>query len=212
MFMSIAEATGDIVPIGRWVLEHVCRQIGQWRHSVVNADRLSVSVNVSPRELWQVDFVPFVSNLLRTYGVRAGALRLEVPESAVSRNREETASVMRNLAGLGIGITIDDYGAGNTTPSAINELPVDQLKIDRSCVQSLGPDGSGNDFAAALMETARNLRIPVIGEGVESSVQQTVLRELGCTYGQGFYFFAPLEPDEVPGVVAISPQGRSGSN
>lgn len=211
LFMSIAESTGDIVSIGRWVLEQVCRQIGLWRRSLVNADRLAVSVNVSPRELWQVDFVPFVAGLLRTYGIRPSALRLEIPEGAVSRNRDETASVMRNLAELGIGITIDDYGAGNTTPAAINELPVDMLKIDRTCVQLLGEDGSGSSLAAAFIETARNLRIPVIGEGIETTAQRDTLLELGCAYGQGYHFAAPLDPDEVPGVVATSPQGRAAS-
>jgi len=212
VFMSIAESTGDIVSIGRWVLEQVCKQMGLWRHSLVNADRLSVSVNVSPRELWQMDFVPFVAGLLRTYGIRPAALRLEIPEGAVSRNREETAAVMRNIAELGVGITIDDYGAGNTTPATINELPVDMLKIDRTCVQSLGADGSGSDLAAAYIETAKNLRIPVIGEGIETSAQRDTLYDLGCVYGQGYHFSAPLDPDEVPGVVATSPQGITGNN
>lgn len=171
-----------------------------------------MSVNVSPRELWQVDFVPFVAGLLRTYGIRPSALRLEIPEGAVSRNREETAAVMRNLAELGIGLTIDDYGASNTTPSAINELPVDLLKIDRTCIQSLGTEGATSDLVAAYMETARNLRIPVVGEGIETSAQRDVLQSMGCAYGQGFHFYAPLDPDEVPGVVATSPRGRVGNN
>jgi diguanylate cyclase (GGDEF)-like protein/PAS domain S-box-containing protein len=205
-FMNIAEATGDIVSIGRWVLEQVCRQMSLWRHSLITSDRLSVAVNVSARELWQMDFVQFVSGLLKTYGVLPGLLRLEIPEGAVTRNREETATVMRNLAGLGIGISIDDYGTGNTRLAAINELPVDTLKIDRSCLIGLGPEGSAHELVAALVETAQTLRISVVGEGVETSVQEQVLLSLGCTLGQGYYYFAPLDPDEVTGVVATSPQ------
>ena len=205
-FMSIAEATGDIVSIGRWVLEQVCRQMALWRHALVNSDQLSVSVNVSPRELWQVDFVPFVSGLLKTHGIRPSQLRLEIPEGAVSRNREETAAVMRNLAGLGIGISIDDYGTGNTMLSAINELSVDTLKIDRSCLVGLAPEGPAHDLVAALVDTARTLHISVVGEGIETSTQEQVLLALGCTLGQGYYYYAPLEPDEVAGVVAVAPQ------
>jgi diguanylate cyclase (GGDEF)-like protein/PAS domain S-box-containing protein len=205
-FMSIAESTGDIVSIGRWVLEQVCRQMGLWRNSLINSDRLSVAVNVSARELWQVDFVPFVSGLLKRYGIRPGLLRLEIPEGAVTRNREETATVMRNLAGLGVGISVDDYGTGNTRLAAINELPVDTLKIDRSCLVGLAPEGPAHDLVEALVETARTLRIAAVGEGVETSVQEQVLKSLGCTLGQGYYYFAPLDPDEVTGVVATSPQ------
>ena len=205
-FMNIAEATGDIVPIGRWVLEQSCRQLTAWRQSLVNGAQLVVSVNVSARELAQVDFVPFMARLVNTYRLLPGSLRVEINEVAVARNREEVAGVMRNLAGLGIGINIDDYGIAGVEPAVLQGLPIDALKIDRTCLMNLSHDGPEHDAVVEMVDQARKMRVAVIAEGVENSLQENVLMATGCDHAQGYLYYAPIEADEVAGVVATSPQ------
>ncbi len=205
-FMNIAEATGDIVPIGRWVLEEACRQLSLWRQSLVNSANLVVSVNVSPRELWQMDFVSFMSELVKRYRVLPGSLRLEISETAIARNRDEAAQVMRNIAGLGIGINVDDYGITELDAELLRSLPVDAVKLDRSRLVNLAHEGPEHENLVRVVELARQMRVAVIAEGVENSLQEQVLAASGCAYGQGYLYYAPIEADEVAGVVATSPQ------
>lgn len=205
-FMGIAEATGDIVPIGRWVLEEACRQLTVWRQSLVNSGNLVVSVNVSPRELWQLDFVPFMAALVKQYRLLPGSLRLEISEAAISRNRDEAAAVMRNIAGLGIGINVDDYGVDEIEPGLLRSLPIDAVKLDRSRLVNLAHEGTEYENLVRVVELARQMRVAVIAEGVESSLQESVLSGAGCAYAQGYLYYPPIEADEVAGVVATSPQ------
>ncbi|MFM8530810.1 MAG: putative bifunctional diguanylate cyclase/phosphodiesterase, partial [Ilumatobacteraceae bacterium] len=204
-FVSIAEATGDIVSIGRWVLQQVARQLSLWQQTLVNSSHLTVSVNVSPRELGQVDFVPYVAGLLREYRITPSSLRFEIPERAIAKNPGETAIVLRNLAALGVGITIDDFGSGRIPAETITDLPADAVKIDRGSVAGLVPGSETLDEVTATIGLARSLGLRLIAEGIETSAQQRLLASLGCTFGQGFLYFAPLEPDEVAGVLATAP-------
>jgi len=204
-FVGIAEATGDIVSIGRWVLQQVCRQLSLWQQTLVNSKHLTVSVNVSPRELGQVDFVPYVAGLLREYRITPSNLRFEIPERAIAKNPEETVIVLRNLAALGVGITIEDFGSGRMPTDSLGGLPVDAVKIDRGSVAGIAPGAPMVDELTATIEIARSRGLRVIAEGIETSAQEQVLASLGCTLGQGFLYYAPLEPDEVAGVLATGP-------
>ena len=138
-------------------------------------------------------------------GLRPSLLRLEIPEASLSRNRDETLAVLRNLAGLGVGLTLDDFGTGSTNLVSLAGLPVDQLKIDRSCSVGLEAEGAAYDTMSELFDASKRLHLPACAAGIETSTQEMVLKQLGCVYGQGYLYFAPLDPDEVAGVVATQP-------
>jgi diguanylate cyclase (GGDEF)-like protein/PAS domain S-box-containing protein len=200
-FVAIAEGTGDIVPLGRWVLEQAAAQATMWRQRP-GSEQLFVSVNVSPRELWQHDFPDYVAALLSRHGLAAGALRLEVPEASLMRHRDETVATLRRLRVMGVGVSIDDFGTAPGDPNYVADLPVDAIKLDRSVVAPLGATSADTSLAAALVGVGRGSNLAVVAEGVETLEQQAALVALGCPFGQGYRFYEPLTSAEIDGVLA----------
>jgi diguanylate cyclase len=205
-FIPLAEATGLIVPIGRWVIDEACRQLAAWKRAGWGAGaELVMSVNVSPRQLADEGLEVAVADALATSGIRPGSLCLEMTESTVAADPQRTAAVLQTLKALGVTLGIDDFGTGYSSLSALGEYPIDTLKIDRSFVAGMADRGKGRELLGAVVALARAMRVRCLAEGVETAEQVEELRELGCDACQGFYFAPPTPPEGLRGLL-----GRAG--
>jgi diguanylate cyclase (GGDEF)-like protein/PAS domain S-box-containing protein len=191
-FVGVAEETGQIVEIGRWVLAEACRQTARWRNEL--AYDLGVSVNVSTRQIRRPGLIEDLRAALRTSGLAPHALTLEITESALARRREEMTAILEEATALGVLLALDDFGTGYSSLSLLRDLPVQTLKIDRSFVQTVDAGPGSSAFVQAIVDLAQALRLTAVAEGIERAVQVTALRRIGCAYGQGFHFARPMAP------------------
>jgi diguanylate cyclase (GGDEF)-like protein/PAS domain S-box-containing protein len=199
-FIPLAEETGRIVEIGRWVLEEACRQTARWRSELPGVEHLKVSVNVSTRQVRRPGLLEDVRRALDQSGLPAEALTLEITESVLAR--EEMSSILEEIAEEGVELALDDFGTGYSSLSLLQHLPVHTLKIDRSFIRSVEVGPERRAFVRAIVELAQALQLPVVAEGIEGSGQAEELLRLGCGLGQGFYFAKPLEARELEKLVA----------
>ena len=190
-FIPLAEETGLICPIGRWVLETACAQIKAWSAEPAIRD-LRLAINVSARQFRQAGFVTEVQQVLAETGADPCSIKIELTESLVIGNVAETIDRMQALKELGIGFSMDDFGTGNSSLSYLTRLPLDQIKIDRSFVLNL--PGNPNDaiIAQTIITMAKGLGLDVIAEGVETEAQREFLDRHHCHAYQGFLFSRPL--------------------
>jgi EAL domain-containing protein (putative c-di-GMP-specific phosphodiesterase class I) len=195
-FIPLAEDTGLIMPIGEWVLRESCRQMADWQTRFSQNPPLSISVNLSNRQLTP-GFTGTVEGILKETGLDPSTLKLEITESTVIENSERAAGLLNELRRMKVRILIDDFGTGYSTMNYLNKLSVDGLKIDRSFIKVINPSGEGLAIVRTILTLARNLGLDVIAEGVETSDQLELLRWLNGEYAQGFYFHKPLEPSRV---------------
>ena len=193
-FIHFAEESGRIVEIGSWVLAEACRQTADWQRRLAGAETLSVSVNVSTRQVRRPGLIEDVESALADSGLGAGHLTLELTETVLARRRDELTSILEELTAKGLRVALDDFGTGYSSLSLLQELPVHTLKIDRSFVQCLGAEGGRAPFVRAIIELAQGLELTVVAEGIEKMGHVAALRKLGCRVGQGFYFAKPLTP------------------
>jgi diguanylate cyclase (GGDEF)-like protein/PAS domain S-box-containing protein len=195
-FIGIAEDTGLIVPLGRWVLEEACRQTATWRSEHPSASGLWVSVNLSTRQLMEPDLVAQVREVLTTTGLEPSALMLELTEGSLMQDVEETVSTLKGLKALGVRLAIDDFGTGSSSLGYLRQFPIDLLKIDKSFVDDVAAGGSqGPALVRAIIELAHTLSLRTVAEGIEESDQLAELQLAGCQSGQGFLFARPLASD-----------------
>ena len=193
-FIPIAERTGAIVELGRWVLEQAAGQVQQWR--AASGRDLYVSVNVSPRQLQEQDVVPDVRAILDRTGLPAGRLCLEITESAIVDENVAIPALVA-LRGHGVQVAIDDFGTGYSSLHYLTRLPVDVLKIDRSFVAQLDTTPQGAGVTEAVIRLAQVLGLHVLAEGIETPEQSAELQMLGCDIGQGYLFARPLSAAQV---------------
>ena len=189
-FIPLAEETGSIVEIGRWVLEQACTQTALWRRTLPGAEALQVSVNVSIRQVRRPGLVDDLRHALALSGLPAEALTLEITESVLAR--EEMTSILEEVSALGVRLALDDFGTGYSSLSLLQNLPVDTLKIDRSFIRRVDA-AERRAFVRAILDLAQALDLPVVAEGIEEPEQVLELERLGCRLGQGFYFARPLD-------------------
>lgn len=201
-FLPLAEETGLILPLGRWVLREACRQNGRWRRQFPQEPLLSVSVNLASRQFAQAHLVETITQALGEAGLDASGLKLEITESGIMEN-EAAAVMLSRLRDLGVSVSIDDFGTGHSSLSRLNSLPLDSLKIDRSFVARM--DGSDTMIRAVVM-LAHGLQIDVVAEGVETAEQLAALRALECRYGQGYFFSRPLEAEAAALLLQAQPR------
>lgn len=198
-FIAIAEDSGLIIPIGAWILREACEQIQQWR-SQTNLP-LSMHVNLSARQLDQLDLLDAIRGTLAETQLDPSGLKLEITETMVFNNVEYAASMLRQIKGLGIQLSMDDFGTGYASLSYLHQLPVDNLKIDRSFVETIDTSGTESEIIQAVVQLAHSLNIDVVAEGVETVEQANRLRTLGCEYAQGYLFAKPMAPADVEKVL-----------
>jgi EAL domain-containing protein (putative c-di-GMP-specific phosphodiesterase class I) len=199
-FIPHAEASGLIVPIGRWVLEEACRQTRQWQQADDRHITLNVSVNVAPRQLLDPAFVGDVRRVLETTGLRAESLVLEITESALIGEGEGGGDRLRELSALGLRLAVDDFGTGFSALSYLDRFPIDVLKVDRSFVTALNE----SRLPTAVVELAQTLGLSTVAEGIETTEQLDALRQLGCHVGQGWLFSPALPADEMSTLLAMA--------
>ena len=211
-FIGVAEDTGLIVPIGAWVLRNACAQAARWWEESERGGRppLTVSVNLSPRQLDSGDLVHAVARALDSSGLPADLLWLEITESALMRDTTSTITILRDLRRLGVHLSIDDFGTGYSSLSYLKRFPVEALKIDRSFTDGLGTEPEDTAIVTAVIGLAHALNLRAVAEGVETPAQLEHLRALGCDSAQGYLFGRPTSPDalgENPADLATGPAG-----
>ncbi|MBI4716683.1 MAG: EAL domain-containing protein [Planctomycetes bacterium] len=197
-FIPIAEDTGLIGSLGEWVLRQACAQFASWRRALGPDAPAAVSVNVSRAQLVLSDLPETIRRILADTCVPPACLHLEVTESAIMREAEASKRILRNLKDVGVKIAIDDFGTGYSSLASLHQFPVDILKIDRSFIANLV---RGRDFVAlvqAVTQLAKNLRIAIVAEGIETVEHVELLQALDCEYGQGYLFGRPVDAALVP--------------
>jgi diguanylate cyclase (GGDEF)-like protein len=190
-FIPIAEESGLILPIGHWVLDAACTQIKEWQQNVVTRG-LVLAVNVSIKQLRQRDFVTQVQTIVQRHAINPALLKLEITESMLVENIEETIATMYALKALGIQFSLDDFGTGYSSLQYLKRLPLSQLKIDQSFVRDIATDSNDKAIVRTIIAMARNLNLDVIAEGVETEEQQQLLLSKDCTHFQGYLFSKPV--------------------
>jgi EAL domain-containing protein (putative c-di-GMP-specific phosphodiesterase class I) len=195
-FIPVAEETGMILDIGRWVLETACVQIKNWENGTHTRD-LRIAVNVSVKQFYQDAFVEEVRNIVTRYAIDPSKLKLELTESMVLEDADEAIAKMGRLKSLGIRFSMDDFGTGYSSLSYLKRLPFDQVKIDKSFVDGVNEHADDRFIASTVISMGRLLSIEVIAEGVENGKQYEFLKALGCRFFQGYLFGKPEPAREV---------------
>jgi diguanylate cyclase (GGDEF)-like protein/PAS domain S-box-containing protein len=193
-FIAIAEDSGLIVPIGRWVLREACRQARAWQ--AAGLPPLCIATNISPVELRAPDFVSGVRAVLTETGLEPRYLELEITETGLMEDLRSAADVLQELKEIGVLLALDDFGTGYSSLSHLKHFPIDALKIDQSFVRNLTTDEDATGIVTAMIGMGKTLRMRVVAEGVETREQLEILQEHGCPQGQGYYFCRPLPAEE----------------
>ena len=190
-FIVITEETGLIVPIGLWVLQTACAQLKTWQQDALTRD-LTLAVNVSAKQFRQPDFVAQIKRILLASGARPSHLKLELTESTVLENVEDTITKMRELKLLGVSFSMDDFGTGYSSLQYLKRLPLDQIKIDQSFVRDISVDPNDDAIVQTIIAMTDALGLSVIAEGVETETQREFLDRHDCHAFQGYLFGKPL--------------------
>jgi diguanylate cyclase (GGDEF)-like protein len=204
-FIPVAEESGLIVPIGRWVLQTACRDLATWRDE--GYDRINVAVNLSVRQTRNNTLLSDITSLLKKWNLQPEHLGLEITESVLMENIESNISLLDQLRTLGIRLSIDDFGTGYSSMAYLKRFQIDELKIDRAFVKDIPGDGDDEAITTAIIALAHNLGLSVVAEGVETEAQLAFLRSAGCDHIQGYYFSHPIEMRQV--VPFLSAQSRA---
>ena len=224
-FIALAEETGQIVPLGSWVLDRAAAGIARWSRDARQEPpapgaaardglapgggprrRLYVSVNVSARQFSAPGFVDGVRRILDSSGLEPGALMLELTESVLLRRDERVVSDLIELRAIGVKLAIDDFGTGYSSLSYLRELPIDVLKMDKSFVDGIAVSEQRLALAEGIVQLARTLRLEVIAEGIESEVQRDLLTSMGCQFGQGYLLAMPMAAHQAETLARIGPR------
>jgi diguanylate cyclase (GGDEF)-like protein/PAS domain S-box-containing protein len=201
-FIAVAEESNVIAPLGLWVLGEACRQTREWQNLYPQEPPLSISVNLSVKQLAQPDLDVQIEAVLQETGLSAQSLKLEITESVFMKNAESMASVLAKLNALGAQLQIDDFGTGYSSLSYLHKFPFDNLKIDRAFVSSMTTNAKNAQIVRTIVLLAHNLGMTVTAEGVETIEQLSELTELNCEEGQGYFFSKPVEACEVEPLIA----------
>jgi len=204
-FISIAEETGLIVPLGWWVLRESCQQTRLWQEQFPSEPPLWISVNMSGKLFLKSDMVDHLLGILEETGLEPRSLRLEVTENVVMDHADLAIRNLMELRALGIQLSIDDFGTGYSSLSYLQRFHYDELKIDRSFVSQLGSPGESRAIVETILNLANSLGIGVVAEGIETADQVDRLRQMQCPHGQGFWFSRPLTPPAAEELIASAP-------
>jgi EAL domain-containing protein (putative c-di-GMP-specific phosphodiesterase class I) len=194
-FISVAEETGLILPLGRWVAQTACLQNSAWQKG--GLPPLRVAINISARQMADKGLVEFIAETVRKTGLTPAALELEITESAVMSNQDYAEKVLNELKGLGFHLTMDDFGTGYSSLAYLKRFPFDTVKVDQSFVRGIPDNRDDVAIVEAIIAMAHSLQLKVVAEGVETQEQLELLRKLGCDQIQGYYFSKPIPASDV---------------
>jgi EAL domain-containing protein (putative c-di-GMP-specific phosphodiesterase class I) len=203
-FISIAEDTGLILPIGEWVIREACNQARLWQ--LQGLPFLRVAVNVSPTQFRQPNFVEGVRKALATNSLEAAYLEIELTEATLMTNADESVAMLEQLSRLGVVVAMDDFGTGYSSMSYLQRFPIDKLKIDISFIRNLASNPDDVSIVGAIISLAHGLRLKVVAEGVETAEQLALLTGMGCDQYQGFFRSAAVAPADVESL--LTPAGN----
>ncbi|CRM49328.1 EAL domain-containing response regulator [Pseudomonas sp. 58 R 3] len=195
VFVPLLETLGLIVPVGRWVIDNVCRQIAAWQRSDIGA--VEVSVNVSGHQLIEGDLIADIASSLKNTGVEAHWLEVELTESSLMENTQHTIASLQRLRAMGVKISIDDFGTGYSSLAYLRRFPIDTLKIDIAFIREVTSNPQDAAITRTIIELAHSLELRVVAEGVESQAQLAFLKAAGCDQIQGYLFSRPLPMQEL---------------
>jgi EAL domain-containing protein (putative c-di-GMP-specific phosphodiesterase class I)/GGDEF domain-containing protein len=194
-FIGIAEESGLIVPIGRWVIRAACRQLAEWRARGLALER--IAVNLSPRQLLDEELIPTLCEAVSAAGIAYGDLELELTEAQVVENVPLVAQVLEEIAALGVRIAVDDFGTGYSALAYLSRLPLHTLKIDRSFIREAVDDPRAGWIVGAIVAMAKELHLEVVAEGIETEAQRRLVVAAGCDLAQGFYLGRPMPTEQL---------------
>jgi diguanylate cyclase (GGDEF)-like protein len=195
-FIPVAEESGLIVPMDRWVMSQACQQLSSWRKQDLGQLPLSISVNLSAKHFAKADLVQQIDRILQDTQLDGKSLNVEITESAIIGNEADARRILEQLKERQIKLTLDDFGTGFSSLSYLHRFPIDAIKIDRSFVSERGEAIANLEIVQSVLNLAHSLGIEAIAEGIETAQQLAQLKELGCEYGQGYFFFTPLDAKE----------------
>ncbi len=204
-FLAMAEETGLINPIGKWVLRTGCRQAARWMAECEGFSSPAVSINLFSRQFSRAELVVFIREVLEESDLPSNRLQLEITESAIIDVPEFAIDVMSRLRDLGIKVHLDDFGTGYSSLAYLQRYAIDTLKIDRGFTQRIGSDGGGAEIVRTIVNLARNLGMDALAEGIETQEQLAIVRDMGCGFAQGFLFARPLPADEILELIKLGP-------
>ena len=205
-FIPLAEETGLIIPLGRWVLREACAQARQWQLRYKISDSFHMSVNISARHFQHDGLVRDVADALAAGGLDPGSLVLEITESVLVQDADSVIARMLELKLLGVAFAIDDFGTGYSSLSYLKRFPIDILKVDKSFVDDVGESAESGALAETIVQLGNTLHLQTVAEGIEHVQQVEGLRSLGCQFGQGFYFAKALRVDEIDELLSRLPK------
>lgn len=194
-FIGIAEETGLIIPIGRWVLEQACHQLAIWQNEGLCPDNFRMAVNISAKQFDHPQFLTVLSEVIETTGIDPNKLELELTESLLVKNMDAIINRMSAIRSMGIALSIDDFGTGYSSLKYLKQMPITQLKIDKSFVMDLLTDINDRAITETIIAMATHLQMDIIAEGVEDAPIMDLLVKLGCKHFQGYYFSRPVSAD-----------------
>ena len=203
-FISVAEETGLILPLGRWAVEECCRQMQRWARE--GHDRLTLAVNLSPRQFAEADLAEHLGRTLESCEVDPRRFKFEITESVLLDQEEPAVGTLLRLREMGVVLCMDDFGTGYSSLGYLHRFPLDVVKIDRSFVGRMDRDARSAQMVHAIVNLARNLRVKVVAEGVETREQLAALRGMACDYAQGFLFAEPLTEEQAGRMLASNPR------
>ena len=208
VFIPLAEHTGAIVELGRWVLREACGQLATWHGNLAGGKRLGLAVNLSARQLEVAGEVQRLLDIIDESGVSPAALTIELTESTMIEDADWLRGQLEEFRALGIRIAVDDFGTGAAGIGHLRDVPFDILKVDKSYVDNIGVTEEASNLVSGVVELAHSMRTKLVAEGIENPVQAALLKELNCDYGQGFYLGRPMDPVSLERWFA---EGRAGS-
>ncbi len=208
VFIPLAEDSGFIRSLGRWVLNEACRQARAWQNA--GCELATVGVNVSAQQFRDAGWIDDVLEALAASELKPGCLELELTESHLVQNGDHAVEVMRKLRDIGVGLAIDDFGTGYSSLSALSELPLNRLKIDRSFIEKTATDEKARGIAQTIVTLSSVLGLDVVGEGVESREQLDFLKAIGCDKAQGYFLGRPMPADEISRLMIPSLEASAG--
>ncbi|HEX7177127.1 MAG TPA: EAL domain-containing protein [Pyrinomonadaceae bacterium] len=201
-FIPVAEETGQILQLGEWTLLEASRQMNRWHRRFTSEFPFFISVNLSSKQFAQPNLIEQVDNILKRTSLNPRSLKLEITESAVMDNIDKTTEMLKQLRQLGVQLSIDDFGTGYSSLSYLHRFPIDTLKIDRSFVTRMVDNSENTEIVRTIVMLAQTLGMDVVAEGVETKEQLALLRQLGCEYGQGYYFSKPVTAAEAERIIS----------